>query len=390
LERNRVFSRRTGHERHPNRLSQELERRRAAGAPLVDLTLGNPTLAGIPYACEVARAVAEAPQVSRYEPLPFGLPSARRAVSELWQSRGIAVPETRIALTASTSEAYSFVFKLLCDPGDEVLVPAPSYPLFEHLATLEGVTLVPYRLGFDGAWFVDHAALSERVTERTRAVLVVTPNNPTGSFLRRDELGRLAGLGLPIVSDEVFGEYPLLDGAGRARSVLEVDDVLVIALDGLSKLAALPQWKLAWMSFGGPVPLVEEALARLELVLDTFLSPSTPIQRALPELLRTRNVAGDAIRARLRENHAALVAACRDSALTPLAVEGGWYAVLRLPATRTDEEYALSLLERGVLVQPGYFFDFGDAPHVVLSLLTPRTDFDQGIARLVEGVAELA
>jgi aspartate/methionine/tyrosine aminotransferase len=260
--------------------------------------------------------------------------------------------------------------------------------LFEHLAALEGVRLVPYRLGYDGAWFLDHTAVVEAVSARTRAVLVVSPNNPTGSFLVRDELTRLAGLGLPIVSDEVFGEYAFGDDPRRARSVLENADALVIALDGLSKLAALPQWKLAWMTFGGPPALVTEALARLELVLDTFLSPSTPIQRALPELLRTRHVAADAIRARLRQNYAALGGACRNSAVTVLPAEGGWYAVLRLPATRTDEEHALSLLERGVLVQPGYFFDFGDEPHVVVSLLTPELTLAQGIERLVQVVGE--
>jgi aspartate/methionine/tyrosine aminotransferase len=383
-----VFSERTAHERTKNRFSLALERARAGGAPILDLTASNPTLVGIPYAPEVARAVSESASVSRYEPVPFGLASARRAIAELWRSRGLEVPEDRVALTASTSEAYAFLFKLFCDAGDEVLVPAPSYPLFEHLAALEGVRLVPYRLGYDGAWFVDPAPLRAALTERTRAVLVVSPNNPTGSYLRRDALFRLAELGLPIISDEVFGEYPLVPDPERARSVLENEDVLVVALDGLSKLAALPQWKLAWMSFAGPGLLVDEALARLELVLDTFLSPSTPIQLALPELLRTRHVAADAIRERLRQNHAALLGACQNSAVSVLPVEGGWYAVLRLPATRTDEEFALSFLERGVLVQPGYFFDFGDDPHVVLSLLTPESSLAEGVGRLVQAVGE--
>ncbi|HEY3496815.1 MAG TPA: pyridoxal phosphate-dependent aminotransferase [Polyangiaceae bacterium] len=383
-----MFSRRTAHERTHNRLTVALERARARGEPLLDLTLSNPTLAGIPYSPEVTRAVLEAPGVERYEPLPFGLAGARAAVSELWSERGSSVPAEHVAMTASTSEAYAFAFKLLCDPGEEVLVPAPSYPLFEHLAVLEGVRLVPYRLGYDGAWFVDAAAVAARVTPATRAILTVSPNNPTGSYLRKDDLARLAGLGLPIVSDEVFAEYPLADDPGRARSALETDAVLVIALDGLSKLAALPHWKLAWMSFGGPRPLVDEALARLELVLDTFLSPSTPIQRALPELIRTRHVAQNAIRARLRANLDVLTAACRDSALSVLRAEGGWYAVLRLPATHTDEDYALSFLERGVLVQPGYFFEFGDDPHVVVSLLTPEPTLRAGIARIVESVDE--
>lgn len=383
-----MFSRRTAHERTHNRLAVGLERARKSGEPLLDLTLSNPTVAGIPYAPEVLRAVLDAPHVDRYEPHPFGLEVARSAVSELWRSRGLGVPAERVALTASTSEAYAFAFKLLCDPGDDVLVPAPSYPLFEHLATLEGVRLVPYRLGYDGAWFVDTAAVAASATDRTRAVITVSPNNPTGSYLKKDELGRLGALGLPLISDEVFGEYPLFDDARRARSALETDEVFVIALDGLSKLAALPHWKLAWMSFGGPRAQVDEALARLELVLDTFLSPSTPVQRALPELIRTREVAAGAIRARLRRNLDALRQACEGSALTVLHVEGGWYAALRLPATHTDEEYALAFLERGVIVQPGYFFEFGNEPHVVVSLLTPETTLAAGAARIVDSVAE--
>jgi alanine-synthesizing transaminase len=384
-----VFSRRTAHERSHNRFTLALEAARARGRALLDLTVSNPTLVGFAETGDVARALLAAPELARYEPLPFGLPDARRAVSELWRSRGLAVPEERVALTASTSEAYAFSFKLLCDPGDELLVPAPSYPLFEHLAALENVRLVPYRLGYDGAWFVDHAAVRAARTERTRGILVVSPNNPTGSYLRRDELERLASLGLPLVSDEVFGEFPLSDEPLRARSALENDATLVIALDGLSKLAALPHWKLAWMSFGGPAPLVAEALARLELVLDTFLSPSTPIQRALPELLRTRHGVADAIRARIVRNYAALGAACRDSAVSLLPAQGGWYAVLRLPALQTDEEYALALIEAGVLVQPGYFFDFGDEPHLVVSLITPEPDLTEGVARLLELVVRL-
>jgi aspartate/methionine/tyrosine aminotransferase len=384
-----VFSRRTAHERSHNRVTLALAAARAEGRALLDLTVSNPTLAGFAETGEVARAVLAAPDLARYEPLPFGLPAARRAVSELWRSRGLDVPEGRVALTASTSEAYAFSFKLLCDPGDELLVPAPSYPLFEHLAALENVRLVPYRLGYDGAWFIDHAAVTAARTERTRGILVVSPNNPTGSYLRADELERLAGLGLPLVSDEVFGEFPLRADPGRAPSALASEETLVIALDGLSKLAGLPHWKLAWMSFGGPAPLVGEALARLELVLDTFLSPSTPIQRALPELLRTRHAVAGAIRARIVRNYAALAAACRESPVSVLPAEGGWYAVLRLPALQTDEEYTLGLIEAGVLVQPGYFFDFGDEPHLVVSLITPEPDLAEGILRLLALVQAL-
>jgi alanine-synthesizing transaminase len=377
------FSARSTLELSPNRLTVAVAAARAQGAKLVDLTVSNPTLAGIPYADGVAAAFARGTEALRYEPEPFGLREARDAVGALFETRGVVTSPERVALTCSTSEAYAMCFKLLCDPGDEVLVPAPSYPLLEHLGSLENVRLVPYRLGFDGAWFIDVHEVRRLVTPRTRAIALVSPNNPTGSYLKRDELAGLIELGLPLLADEVFGEYPLVDDIRRARSVLEAPEGLVIAFDGLSKLAALPQLKLAWMALGGSEPLVREALARLEVILDTFLSPNTPVQRALPALLATRGVAVEAIRARLRANLARLEMATAGTPLTPLRVEGGWYGVVRLPATATDEDWALSALDAGVLVQPGYFFDFGDTPHVVVSLLTPEPDFREGLERLV-------
>jgi aspartate/methionine/tyrosine aminotransferase len=376
-----LFSRRSIEDAPPNPLSAALAARRARGAEVLDLTLSNPTLADIPYAENVASSLSRAQGVLRYEPEPFGLAAARAAVSTLWRERGLDVPPERVALTASTSEAYAFAFKLFCDPGDQVLVPAPSYPLFEHLALLESVELVPYRLGYDGAWFIDAAEVKRLRTARTRALVVVSPNNPTGTYLKQDELAVLTELGLPIISDEVFGEYPFSSDPRRARSVLEASEGLVIALDGLSKAAALPQMKLAWMTLGGSEQRISGALARLELILDAFLSASTPVQRALPELLASRHVAADAIVARVAANHAMLARSVTGTPASLLPAEGGWYAVLRLPATATDEDWALRLLEAGVLVQPGYFFDFSDEPHVVVSLLTPEPSFGAGIAR---------
>jgi aspartate/methionine/tyrosine aminotransferase len=380
----RVFSERSAAERSPNRLSLALGARRAGGGEIIDLTASNPTRVGIPYAANVAGALSRSSAVLRYDPEPFGLPSARAAVSELWRERGLEISAEHIALTASTSEAYAFAFKLLCDPGDEVLVPAPSYPLLEHLGALENVRLVPYELGYDGAWFIDLGAVRRCMGARSRAVVVVSPNNPTGTYLKRDELLGLSALGLPIVSDEVFTDYALSDDPRRARSVLEAREGLVIALDGLSKAAALPQMKLGWMTLGGSPALVGEALARLEIALDAYLSPSTPVQRALPELLASRDVARDAIVARLSANFRELARACDGSAVSPLPVEGGWYAVLRVPATASDEDWALRLLDLGVLVQPGYFFDFGEVPHLVVSLITEPEPFARGIERLVK------
>lgn len=379
-----MFSRRSAQDFTPNRASLAVARRRASGAELLDLTVSNPTRAGIPYAPNVASALTRTDDVLRYEPEAFGLATARAAVSALWRERGLEVSPERVALTASTSEAYAFAFKLLCDPGDQVLVPAPSYPLLEHLGALESVELVPYRLGYDGAWFIDVNEVRARVTERSRALVLVSPNNPTGTYLKRDELARLSSLGLPLVSDEVFGDYAFGADPRRARSVLEADGGLVLALDGLSKAAALPQMKLAWLTLGGAPALVAEALARLEILLDAFLSSGTPVQRALPELLATRAVAAGAVRARTRVNLDVLRAACRDAPLSLLPVEGGWYAVLRLPATASDEDWTLRYLEGGVLVQPGYFFDFGDEPHAVVSLLTPEAAFERGVRTLVE------
>lgn len=378
-----MFSRRSAQDFTPNRLSLAVAARRARGGELTDLTLSNPTRAGIAYAPNVASALARSDDVLRYEPEAFGLATARAAVSALWRERGLAVPAERIALTASTSEAYAFAFKLLCDPGDQVLVPAPSYPLLEHLGALESVELVPYRLGYDGAWFIDVNEVRARVTDRSRAVVVVSPNNPTGTYLKRDELARLSALGLPLVSDEVFGDYAFGEDPRRARSVLEAERGLVLALDGLSKAAALPQMKLGWLTLGGAPELVAEALARLEIALDAFLSPGTPVQRALPELLATRGVAADAVRARTRTNLEAARVACRGTPVSVLPVEGGWYAVLRLPATASDEDWALGFLEAGVLVQPGYFFDFTEEPHAVVSLLTPEAAFERGLRTLV-------
>ena len=381
-----MFSRRSRAALEPNRLSQALAEARASGAALVDLTSGNPTSAGIPYDPRIPGALSPTGPV-RYEPEPFGLPSARSAIAELWAERGVAVPAENVIVTASTSEAYAFAFKLLCDPGDEVLVPAPSYPLIEHLAALDSVALVRYPLVYESGFAIDIASLRRAVTPRTRAIVVVSPNNPTGSYLKRGELTALGELGLPLVSDEVFAEYPLTNDETRARSALEESRVLVCALDGLSKLAALPHVKLAWMTLGGPPEVVGEALRRLELVADTFLSPGTLAQTALPELLRSRQVAAGAIRSRLDKNHECLVAKCAGSAVTPLRVEGGWYAVLRLPDIASDDDWALSFVEAGVSVHPGYFYDFEGPPHAIVSLLVPEDAFATGIERLVARVA---
>jgi alanine-synthesizing transaminase len=392
LEVGAMFSRRTSRELEQNALATALEAARAGGREVLDLTVSNPTTAQIPYdAAAITTALAD-PRAMVYAPEPLGLRSAREAAAAEASRAGVPIDPARVMLTASTSEAYAFLMKLLCDPGDDVLVPAPSYPLFDLLAAFESVRLVPYRLAYDGAWHVDLDSARRAVGPRTRAVFVVSPNNPTGSFLEKGELAGLASLGLPIVSDEVFADYAFDDAASsattRARTALEDTSTLIFALGGLSKQAALPQMKLAWTCVGGPEARVAEALARLELLGDSFLSAGTPVQIALPALLASRARATDAIRARTRHNLGALRAAVGEgSAATLLTVEGGWYATLRVPRTQREEAWAIDLVEKdGVYTHPGHFFGFEDEAFLILSLLTPTDTFAEGIARLVRRV----
>ncbi|MBK7585380.1 MAG: pyridoxal phosphate-dependent aminotransferase [Myxococcales bacterium] len=360
---------------------------RARGAPLIDLSQSNPTAVGLPYERErIIAALTDAALLS-YEPMPFGLDSARGAVAAELARDGLAVPAERVVLTASTSEAYAFAFQLLCDPGDEMLVPAPSYPLLEHLATLSSVRLVPYALAYDGAWHVDLDSLARARSEASKAVVVVNPNNPTGNYLKRNELESIAALGLPILSDEVFARYPLTDDANRVTSALSTDRVLVLSLGGLSKLCAMPQLKLGWMLLGGPATAVAEALGRLELICDSYLSVAAQVQHALPELFAAARSTTDAIRARARGNLRMLRELIVDAPLSLLHVEGGWYATLRLPRVKSEEEWCVGLIEHaGVLVQPGWFFDFSDEPWAVVSLLTAPEEFSRGVTALLAHV----
>lgn len=376
------------------RAAKAARRRAGMGGPeLLDLTASNPTTVGLPYDAEAIARALSSPAALVYEPRPLGVEPARAEVARLYASQGVDVPSARVAITASTSEAYAALFKLLCDPGDEVLVPAPSYPLLAWLAAFEGVVLRPYPLVYAGSWHVDLPALAEAVGPRTRAIVVVSPNNPTGSYLGAGELEAMLDLGVPILSDEVFASYPL-DGeipAGRVGTVLGARRGLVFALSGLSKLVGLPQMKLGWIACAGDAGRAAEALARLEAVLDAYLSVGAPVQHALGELLRAGAATREAIRARTRANLAAVRAAAADSAMSVLAVEGGWYAIVRVPETQSDEAWALALVERdAVLVHPGYFFDMGRGAHLVVSLLTPERELEEGVRRLAARVASEA
>jgi aspartate/methionine/tyrosine aminotransferase len=361
-----LFSKRAHWSAPPNRLTLA----RAQRLPLLDLTESNPTRADIAYPDdELAEALSRASR-ARYDPEPLGLRSARETVAQHLGCSG-----EDVVITASTSEAYSFLFKLLTDPGDAILTATPSYPLLEHLASLELVTLRHFPLELHRRWELTDVPLDATA----RAIVVVNPNNPTGSFVTAAEQDALAAHGLPLISDEVFRDYFFTEPAPS----LVRDDVLSFALGGLSKSAGLPHYKLGWIRVGGPPYLKREAIEALELIADNFLSVATPVQVALPELLRLGATIRDRIRERIRANLAYLQEAVKrrnDYQLLP--VEGGWSAVIRIPATQSDEDFALQLLERhGVLVHPGYFFDFPSDGYLVVSLLTPPATFSDGIEK---------
>jgi aspartate/methionine/tyrosine aminotransferase len=358
---------------------------RAAGAQLWDLTASNPTHCGFAYDAASTLAPLKDPFALHYEPNPRGLRLAREAVSNYYSDHGAAVDPEHIFLTTSTSEAYSFLFRLLCDPGDEVLIGQPGYPLFDFLARLDDVRLVPYELFYDHGWHLDLEALRRSVTTRTRAIVVVHPNNPTGHFTRRPERAAIEGLcrehGLALIVDEVFLDYGMAAKERPESFATGSHEVPTFVLSGLSKVAALPQMKAAWIAcFAGGEDLAE-ALQRLEVISDTFLSMSAPIQCAIPQWLRDRAALQQQIRERLDRNLAALDATLlRQPLITRLEVEGGWYAVLRVPGLQPEEETALDLLlQRGVVVHPGGFFGLSGQGWLVVSLLALETDFRRGV-----------
>lgn len=358
-----TFSRRADWSPAVNRLTAA---RLARGERVLDLTQSNPTKAGLAYPVDELSEVMARAAAAQYEPDPRGIPAAREAIGNA----------DELILTASTSEAYSYLFKLLCDPGDNVVIATPSYPLFEHLAALESVELRAFALDFQRRWEIDAARVRAAADSRTKAIIVVNPNNPTGSFVTPSEQRELGAIGLPIISDEVFLDY------GNGTSFVH-DDVLTFTLSGLSKSAGLPHYKVGWIRAHGPG--AAEALHGLELIADSFLSVSTPVQAALPGLLRIGKAIRRAIQTRVARNLTYLMdAATAAPSVSVLPVEGGWSAVLRMPRVRTDEEMALELMERhGVAVHPGYFFDFAGDGFLVVSLLTSPDIFDEGIARVL-------
>jgi alanine-synthesizing transaminase len=447
-----MFSERTSWKLAQNRLTQALEEVRAGGAKVLDLTASNPTRVGLDYDSRAILAALASPQALDYDPQPRGLLPAREAVGEYYRSEhGVEnLDADRIVLTTSTSEGYSFVFRLLCNPGDELLVPKPSYPLFEFLADLQDVQLVPYPLIYDHGWQMDFASLVKAVTERTRGVVVVHPNNPTGSYVQPGEADSLNTFcrahGLALIADEVFLDYSLNsdqagsgntyagtrdlarpvergstespgkgpqgprpassvgpDGAAEAVPCLKPSSdipsrdhasfaanqqVLTFTLSGLSKISALPQMKVAWLVTSGPEREVREAIGRLEVIADTYLSMNAPIQWAAPAMLELRKSIQWQLRQRVKRNLTELDRQlAKQKACQRLSVEGGWYVVLRVPVTRSDEDWTIELLRgKSVLVHPGHFYDFPSDGYLVLSLITRASEFEQGVNRALEEI----
>jgi aspartate/methionine/tyrosine aminotransferase len=383
-----MFSDRTNWKLTRNRLTEALEEARSSGAPVLDLTISNPTRAGLRYDEPLILQSLASPQAMDYDPQPKGLPSARAAVAAYYHTdHRIDLDPESIILTTSTSEGYSFVFRLLCNPGDELLVPKPSYPLFEFLADLQDVKLVPYPLIYDHGWQMDFRSLQNTVTGRTRGVVVVHPNNPTGSYVHpqeRESLNRFCREHeLALIADEVFLDYAL-DRSPR-QSFAANQDVLTFTLSGVSKISALPQMKVAWIATSGPTADVEVAQARLEVIADTYLSMNAPIQWATPALLEQRKSIQPQLTERVRRNLGELDRQLAEQkACQRLHIEGGWNGVLRVPVTRSDEELVIELVrEERVLVHPGHFYDFTGDGYLVVSLIAEEGKFGEGIGRVL-------
>lgn len=383
----KMFATRTNWSREKNSLALALEDARRTGKRVLDLTTSNPTRCGLNSdAEEVLRALAD-PRALAYDPDPLGLESARQAVSGYYSSHSLAVSPDDILLTAGTSEAYSYLFRALCNPGDEILVPAPSYPLFDFLATIQDVRVERYPLLYDHGWQIDFHSLRQRLNAKSKAILVVNPNNPTGHFAKPSEIAQLSEIAaqnnLALISDEVFWDFRF--GAESPPSFVSNSAALTFTLSGLSKICGLPQMKLAWIVLQGPKALKNEALERLEIIADTYLSVGAPVQYALPKFLEQRHAFQSQLMQRVRRNLAELDRQLpAHPACSRLRFEGGWYAVVRVPATRSDEDLAIELVQSsGVYLHPGHFYDFSGEGNLVVSLIAPEAEFAQGIAALL-------
>lgn len=385
-----MFSSRTGWNLSPNALHQLLEEIRRKGEPIADLTESNPTRCDLSYDPKLIQALSSERSLV-YEPDPRGLLTARHSIAGYYLQRGIVVDPANIFITAGTSEAYSHLFKLLCNPGEKVLVPKPSYPLFDYLCALNDVEARHYRLRYDDEWRVDVDSLSDIVDESTRAILLVHPNNPTGSYITVQEREAVLTIaskrGLALIVDEVFGDFSFDDIKGPHGSFACEQDALVFTLNGISKLLGLPQMKLAWITASGALPLLHDAASRLEIICDTYLSAGTPVQQALPALFTNGRRVTEQIRTRVRRNYNSLRAMTGGTPVSLLDADGGWNAIVQFPRIMSDETWALRLLkECNVLVHPGHFFEIEREGCIVISLLPEESTFSSGFGKTLEFV----
>ncbi len=377
------FSQRTNWNMEESELARAHRLRVQAGLPIADLTASNPTRCGFAYEANLLAALSD-PRALVYDPQPRGLLRAREAVCQYYAAHSVAVAPEQVVLTTSTSEAYSFLFRLLCDPGSEILVPQPGYPLFDFLAGLDDVRLKAAPLVYDHGWQIEPEGFRRAITPETRAIVLVHPNNPTGHYSKPWEAEALAELcreyGLSLIVDEVFLDYGF--GTAPASFAAGLADVPVFVVSGLSKIAGLPQMKAAWMVATGPD--TASVLERLEVIADTFLSMNAPVQCALPVWLEGRATIQKQIRERVAANLVELDRQLsQQETIRRLEAEGGWYAVLRVPALQSDEQTVLGLLDSGVWVHPGYFFGFEESGWLVLSLLGPEPEFSTGVTALI-------
>jgi alanine-synthesizing transaminase len=387
-----MFSTRTDWDLRPSPLFSLLQQKRASGEEVLDLTESNPTKCGFIYPSSKLLDADSLQRSTLYEPDPKGLLSARQAIADWYKRQNISVSPDRIILTSSTSEAYSFLFRLLCNVGDVVAVPKPSYPLFEYLARLNDVLCHEYRLAYDGEWHMDFSSVDDTLSSNAEALILVHPNNPTGSFVKKEERDRIVAEAMarriPIIVDEVFSAFSFANDERRADSFAGIESTLTFTLNGLSKLLGLPQLKLAWIVVSGPDEECAKAVQRLEVIADTYLSVGTTVQQALPHLLSDRESMTEKILTRTRSNYESLRTACvAGSPASVLHCEGAWNAILRLPAKQSDEEWAFELLQSsGVLTHPGHLFDIETKSCIVVSLLQEVGVFTKGIRRILAGL----
>lgn len=387
-----MFSERTHWHRQPNRLANLLDERKASGRQIFDLTESNPTACGFSFG-DILSPLTN-PKILEYHPDSCGMLSARQAIVKYYADQSADIDPDNIFLTSSTSEAYSLIFKLVCNAGDSIAVPVPSYPLFEYLSQINDVALTPYRLQYDHGWRIDLDSLKRSLGPETRAIVLVHPHNPTGMFLKRQEFNEVAAIArersLPLIVDEVFIDYAFEADCERMPTTVGSGEALTYTLNGISKMIGLPQMKLGWIALSGTATLVAEARERLEILCDTFLSVNTPVQLALPHYLTLRGAVQHQILTRVQSNLSLLTKLLNDhdpgnkppcSLLIP---EGGWYAIIRVPRTKSDEAWAVEMLERvGVYVFPGYYFDLEEEGFLLVSLLPEEALFKSGCEKLI-------